>query len=143
MNKTTLFGRLGRDPELKQAGNTTLLKFSIATTERVKKGEVWTDHAEWHSIVIFGKRGEALAKLLFKGSQVLIEGSLRTSSWEKDGQKHYKTEISASDVHLVSAPREQGQGRGQGQGQLRSLPLPNVSVVDGGDDGFGGDEIPF
>jgi single-strand DNA-binding protein len=141
MNKTTLFGRLGRDPELKQAGNTSLLKFSIATTERIKKGDVWSDHTEWHNVIIFGKRGEALAKHLTKGSQVVVEGSLRTSSWEKDGQKHYKTEISASDVHLVSAPREQGQG--QGRGQLRSLPLPGVSIVGGGDDGFGGDDIPF
>jgi single-strand DNA-binding protein len=139
MNKTTLFGRLARDPEIKQAGSTNLLKFSIATNERIKKGDVWSDHVEWHNIVLFGKRGEALAKVLAKGMQVLVEGSLRTSSWEKDGQKHYKTEISASDVHLVSAPREQGQARGH----LRSLPLPGVTIVGGGDDGFGGDEIPF
>lgn len=132
MNKTTLFGRLARDPEIKQAGSTNLLKFSIATNERIKKGDVWSDHTEWHNIVVFGKRGEALSKLLFKGSQVLIEGNLRTSSWEKDGKKNYKTEISASDVHLVSPPRDQS----------RSLPLPGV-VIDGGDDGFGGDDIPF
>lgn len=137
MNKTTLFGRLARDPEIKQAGSTNLLKFSIATNERIKKGEVWTDHTEWHNIVVFGKRGEALSKLLFKGSQVLIEGNLRTSSWEKDKQKHYRTEISASDVHLVSVPRERGQG------QLQNLPISNVSVVDGSNDGFGDDEIPF
>lgn len=141
MNKTTLFGRLARDPEIKQAGSTNLLKFSIATNERIKKGDVWSDHTEWHNIVLFGKRGEALAKVLAKGMQVLVEGSLRTSSWEKDGQKHYKTEISASDVHLVSAPREQGQS--QARGQLRSLPLPGVTIVGGGDDGFGGDDIPF
>jgi len=133
MNKTTLFGRLARDPEIKQAGSTNLLKFSIATNERIKKGEVWTDHTEWHNIVVFGKRGEALAKLLFKGSQVLIEGNLRTSSWEKDGKKNYKTEISASDVHLVSAPRDQPRE------QSRNLPLPSASF----DDGFSGDDIPF
>jgi single-strand DNA-binding protein len=84
---------------------------------------------------VFGKRGEALAKLLFKGSQVLIEGNLRTSSWEKDGKKNYKTEISASDVHLVSPPRDQPRE------QLRNLPLPSVEF--NGDDGFGGDDIPF
>ena len=46
MNKITLFGRLARDPEIKQAGSTNLLKFSIATNERIKKGEVWTNHTE-------------------------------------------------------------------------------------------------
>ena len=135
MNKTTLFGRLARDPEIKQAGSTNLLKFSIATNERIKKGEVWTDHVEWHNVVVFGKRGEALSKLLFKGSQVLIEGNLRTSSWEKDGKKNYKTEISASDVHLVSPPRDQPRE------QSRTLPLPSVEFNN--DDGFGGDDIPF
>ena len=135
MNKTTLFGRLARDPEIKQAGSTNLLKFSIATNERIKKGDVWSDHTEWHNIVVFGKRGEALSKLLFKGSQVLIEGNLRTSSWEKDGKKNYKTEISASDVHLVSPPRDQPRE------QSRTLPLPSVEF--NGDDVFGGDDIPF
>ena len=135
MNKTTLFGRLARDPEIKQAGSTNLLKFSIATNERIKKGDVWSDHTEWHNIVVFGKRGEALSRLLFKGAQVLIEGNLRTSSWEKDGKKNYKTEISASDVHLVSAPRDQPRE------QSRNLPLPSVEF--NGDDGFGGDDIPF
>ena len=135
MNKTTLFGRLARDPEIKQAGSTNLLKFSIATNERIKKGDVWSDHTEWHNIVVFGKRGEALSKLLFKGSQVLIEGNLRTSSWEKDGKKNYKTEISASDVHLVSPPRDQPRE------QSRTLPLPSVEFNN--DDGFGGDDIPF
>lgn len=131
MNKTTLFGRLARDPEIKQAGSTNLLKFSIATNERIKKGEVWTDHIEWHNIVVFGKRGEALAKLLFKGSQVLIEGNLRTSSWEKDGQKRYKTEIAASDVHLVK-----GERREQAQAAPATKAEPDFSVFDN-------DDIPF
>lgn len=132
MNRVTLFGRLGKDPELKQAGTMPVLKFSLATSERKKQGEQWIDHTEWHSVVLFGKRAEAMARLLSKGSQLVVEGSLRTSSWEKDGQKRYKTEIAASDVHLVKGERrEQPQAT-----PLTTQAEPDFSVFDN-------DDIPF
>jgi single-strand DNA-binding protein len=106
MNRVTLFGTLGRDPELKQAGAASVLRLNLATNERRKdKDGNWSDHTEWHSVVVWGKRADALAKLLSKGSQVLVDGQLRTTSWEKDGQKRYKTEISATDVELVRKQR--------------------------------------
>lgn len=132
MNRVTLFGRLGKDPELKQAGAMPVLKFSLATSERKKQGEQWIDHTEWHSVVLFGKRAEAMARLLSKGTQLVVEGSLRTSSWEKDGQKRYKTEIAASDVHLVKGERrEQAQAT-----PLATQAEPDFSVFDN-------DDIPF
>ena len=132
MNKTTLFGRLGKDPELKQAGTMPVLKFSLATSERKKQGEQWIDHTEWHAVVVFGKRAEALSRLLGKGSQLVVEGSLRTSSWEKDGQKRYKTEVVANDVHLVKGERrEQPQAT-----PLTTQAEPDFSVFDN-------DDIPF
>lgn len=132
MNRVTLFGRLGKDPELKQAGAMPVLKFSLATSERKKQGEQWIDHTEWHSVVLFGKRAEAMARLLTKGSQLVVEGSLRTSSWEKDGQKRYKTEVAASDVHLVKGERrEQPQAT-----PLTTQAEPDFSVFDN-------DDIPF
>ena len=132
MNRVTLFGRLGKDPELKQAGAMPVLKFSLATSERKKQGEQWVDHTEWHSVVLFGKRAEAMARLLTKGSQLVVEGSLRTSSWEKDGQKRYKTEVAASDVHLVKGERrEQPQAT-----PLATQAEPDFSVFDN-------DDIPF
>lgn len=132
MNRVTLFGRLGKDPELKQAGAMPVLKFSLATSERKKQGEQWIDHTEWHSIVMFGKRAEAMARLLTKGSQLVVEGSLRTSSWEKDGQKRYKTEVAASDVHLVK-----GERREQAQAASPATQAePDFSVFDN-------DDIPF
>lgn len=108
MNRVTLFGTLGRDPELKQAGSASVLRLNLATSERRKdKDGNWSDHTEWHTVVVWGKRAEALSKLLSKGSQCLVDGQLRTTSWEKDGQKRYKTEISATDVELVRKQREQ------------------------------------
>ena len=81
--------------------------------------------------MLFGKRAEAMARLLAKGSQLVVEGSLRTSSWEKDGQKRYKTEVAASDVHLVK-----GERREQAQAAPATQAEPDFSVFDN-------DDIPF
>jgi len=111
MNKTILMGNLGQDPELKytQAG-TAVMQLRLATNERRKtpNGE-WGDHTEWHSVVVWDKRAEGLSKVLTKGSRVLVEGVLRTSSWEKDGEKRYRTEIVARDVELCGGAKKQQQ----------------------------------
>jgi len=108
VNKTILCGRLGADPELRGS----VLKLRLATSERRKdKDGNWSDHTEWHSVVVFGKRAEALSRLLNKGSRILVEGKLRTSSWEKDGQKHYKTEVAADDIELLDGKRDAGGPR--------------------------------
>lgn len=100
-NSVRLFGNLGADPEYKvTSGGQGLLKLRVATNERVKKGEEWIDHTEWHSVTCFGKRAEGLARILSKGSKVLVDGKLRTSSYEKDGEKRYRTEIIADDIVL-------------------------------------------
>lgn len=92
-----------------------MLKFSVATSERSKdKSGNWGESTEWHSCVVFGKRAEGLGSFLSKGTSVLVEGKLRTSSWEdNNGQKRYKTEIVADEVKVtskkgdrVSAPRQ-------------------------------------
>lgn len=103
MNKVILSGRLGADPDMRG----TVLKLRLATNERRKdKDGNWGDHTEWHSVVVFGKRAEALHRLLSKGMRVLVEGKLRTSSWEKDGQKQYKTEVAADEVELFDGKRD-------------------------------------
>lgn len=132
MNRVTLFGTLGRDPELKQAGSVSVLRLNLATSERRKdKNGDWSDHTEWHSVVVWGKRAEALAKLLSKGSQCLVDGQLRTTSWEKDGQKRYKTEVSATDVELVRKQREQ------------TTEAPAASKYAGTFDSLDNDDLPF
>lgn len=108
MNRVTLYGRLGAEPETNNTKTgACVLKFRLATNERQKRGEEWVDHVEWHAVVVWGKRAETLGRMLRKGSAVIVEGALRTSSWEKDGQKRSRTEVSANEVHLVGGRDQQ------------------------------------
>jgi single-strand DNA-binding protein len=105
-NRVTLLGNLGADPELKVTqGGLSVLKLRLATSERFKdKAGVWQDRTEWHSVVIWGKRAEGLHKILGKGSSILVEGSLRTSSYEdREGVKRSKTEVHALNVVLAGS----------------------------------------
>ncbi len=113
-----LIGRLGRDPEIRytQQG-LAVVNFSIATSEQ------WTDKntgqkqekTEWHRIVVFGKQAETCEKYLSKGRQIYIEGRLQTSSWEKDGQTHYSTDVIANNFQFLG-DRQDNQGGGGYQG---------------------------
>ena len=107
MNRVTLLGNLGQDPDLRIApGGTCVLKLRLATTEAwFDKEGVLQDRTEWHDVTVFGKRGEALARILGKGETIIVEGSLRTSSYEKEGVKRYRTEVIARDVFLTGRPR--------------------------------------
>ena len=128
MNRVTIYGRLGAEPEINNTkGGTSVLKFRVASNERTKKGDEWVDHTEWHAVVVWGKRADGLSRLLHKGSAVLVEGRLRTSSWEKDGQKRSRTEIHADDVTLCG-------GKSEPQSQ-RPAPVANDYVPD--------DDLPF
>ena len=101
INKVMLIGNLGRDPETRYAQNgNAVTKFSIATSETWKDrttGEQ-QERTEWHNIVCFARLGEIAGEYLRKGSKVYIEGSLRTSSWEVNGEKKYRTEINANEL---------------------------------------------
>ena len=102
-NSVRLIGNLGKAPEVKEAGNSKLAKFSLATNEsyRNAQGEKVTE-TQWHNIVVWGKQAELVEKYLQKGSEVAIEGKLSTRMWEdKDGKKHYTTEIIASDFLML------------------------------------------
>ena len=90
MNKVLLIGRLGSDPFLVQAGETTVCNTSIATSEKSKDGSEVT---EWHRCVFFGKAAEAMAKYAKKGTHIYIEGKHRTRTYDKDGQRRYVTEV--------------------------------------------------
>jgi single-strand DNA-binding protein len=107
-NKVFLLGNLGNAPDMRATANgTPVLNFRLATSERVKRGESWEDHTEWHNIVVWGKRAEGLSRILDKGSTVMIEGKLRTREWEKDGAKRYTTEIHVDDLFLASGGRRE------------------------------------
>lgn len=128
MNKVIIYGRLGSEPELNNTkSGSAVLKFRVATNERQKRGDEWVDHTEWHAVVVWGKRAESLSRLLHKGSAVLVEGNLRTSSWEKDGQKRSRTEISALDVTLGA--------KGEGEWQKPAAkPANDSAIFDDADD---------
>ncbi|MBM4360177.1 MAG: single-stranded DNA-binding protein [Deltaproteobacteria bacterium] len=117
LNRVMLLGNLGADPEVRYTkGGQAVMQIRLATTERFKdQSGNWSDRTEWHSVVVWGKRAEALGKFLRKGSSIFVEGSLRTTSWEKDGQKHYKTEVNAREI-LLAGGRGPGGGSGGGGG---------------------------
>ena len=110
VNRVTLSGNIGRDPEVRatQSG-TSILTFSLAVNERVKKGENYEDYTNWVDVVVFGRRADSLGKILAKGMKIAIDGRLRYSTWERDGQKRSKLEVIAEDVDIMQRRDSQGQ----------------------------------
>ena len=103
LNKVFLIGNLASEGELRStSGGQSVLKLRIATTESyLDKNRERQERTEWHSVTVWGRRAEALAKILHKGSRVFIEGGLRTSSYDdKDGNKRYRTEVNATNIIL-------------------------------------------
>lgn len=109
LNKVFIYGNLTRDPELRAMPNgNAVASFGIATnlTYRDRDGNK-QEKSEFHNIVVFGPQADTVAKWLKKGSGAFVEGRLQTQSWEKDGQKHYRTEIVADRVQF--GPRTGGE----------------------------------
>ncbi len=112
LNKAMIYGNLTRDPELKALpSGMNVCSFSLATNR------VYNDRdgnrqeaADYHNIVVFGKQAENCAKYLTKGNGAYVEGRLQTRSWEKDGQKQYRTEVVADRVQF--GPKNSGGGAG-------------------------------
>ena len=107
VNRVTLIGNLGRDPELRStAGGTSVATFSVATSERWNdKDGNQQERTEWHNVVAWGRQAEVCSQYLRKGSGVYIEGRLQTRSWEdKDGNKRKTTEVVALQLQMLGAP---------------------------------------
>jgi single-strand DNA-binding protein len=111
LNRVMLLGNLGADPELRVTpGGQAVLKLRLATNESyLDRNNVRQERTEWHRITIWGRRAEALGKILQKGDSMFVEGRLQTSSYEKNGEKRYSTEVVATNVVLAG-----GRGRGDG-----------------------------
>ena len=103
LNKVTLIGNLGKDPESKQLqGGDTVCNFSIATTEKyMDKAGNKVEQTEWHNIVAWRKLAEIAAKYLKKGSKVYVEGKIKTRSWEQNGEKKYATDIEITQMIML------------------------------------------
>jgi single-strand DNA-binding protein len=104
VNKVILIGNLGRDPEVRHLeGGASVANFPIATTESYKdKTGTRVDQTEWHNIVMWRGLADVAEKYLKKGMTVYVEGKLRTRSYDKDGQKHYRTEVMADNMTILS-----------------------------------------
>ena len=156
LNRATIIGNLGKDPEVRYSNQgTAICNMTIATSES------WTDKStgekqektEWHRCVSFGKQAEVLGKYLVKGSQVYVEGKLQTRQYEKDGQTHYATEIVVQDFTFLGGGQQssggsQQSGRGnkpstgQQSGQQSQGRQPQQNNHNNWDDD-GQDSVPF
>jgi single-strand DNA-binding protein len=155
-NRVMLLGNLGQDPELRYTqGGQAVLNIRLATTESyIDKDRQRKERTDWHTVVVWGRRAEALSKILSKGSSIFVEGSIRTSSYEgRDGQKRYKTEISARNI-LLSGGGGRRRSEVQDHGAPDEGPPPGYHETDTGGGGGGGagpadafgpddDDIPF
>jgi single-strand DNA-binding protein len=117
LNRVTLIGNLGKDPEVKfTPSGTPVAKIALATNERFKdKNGEWQDRTEWHNVVLWQRLAEIAGEYLKKGGKVYIEGRLQTRSWDdkQTNQKKYMTEVVASDLILLG-----GRGEGGGGGDF-------------------------
>lgn len=148
LNRVLLLGNLGADPELRvTSGGQSVLKLRLATSETyLDKNRVRQERTEWHGVVIWGKRAEALSKFLTKGSRLFIEGALRTSSYDdKEGNKRYRTEVVASNVILAGGGNGNRSGGGGGGYDAPASGGGGYDDQDYGGGGAGGgdDDIPF
>lgn len=128
MNCVIIAGNLCADPDLRQAGSSQVLKLRVATNERYKKGNEWVESTEYHTVTVWGLRAAALAQILSKGQSVIVRGSLKTRSWDKEGQKHYSTEINADDVELTGRKSDGGGGSGAGRRPAERAPEPDIDT---------------
>jgi single-strand DNA-binding protein len=120
VNKVILVGNLGADPETRaMPSGATVANLRIATSEswRDKTSGEQQERTEWHRVALFGRLAEVASEYLRKGSQVYIEGSLRTRKWQdKQGNERYSTEIVANDMQMLGGRGGAGGGGGGGGG---------------------------
>jgi single-strand DNA-binding protein len=106
MNKVILIGRLIRDPETRQAGETTVTRFSLAVDRRFRVKDETSPTADFPSVVAFGKTAEFISKYFKQGVKMALEGRIQTGSYtDKDGVKHYTTDVIAEAVEFAESKR--------------------------------------
>ena len=108
LNQCNFIGRLGKDPESRSVGDTSVTSFSIAVGWKTKQKE----GTEWVNCSAWGKLGEICQQYLRKGSQVYIQGAMQTREYEKDGSKRYSTEIRVDNMQMLGGKQDGGQSNG-------------------------------
>ena len=126
-NKVMLMGNLTRDPELRYTSNgSAVTSFGLAVNRKFKQGDEWKDDVCFVDITVWGKQGENCAEYLSKGRPAFIEGFLKFSTWESDGQKRNKLEVVANTVQFLGS-------RGDSSGEASGKKAPTS----------GEDDVPF
>ena len=159
VNKVILVGNLGNDPDVKYTqGGMAIATLSVATTSsRKDRDGNFQEKTEWHRVKLFGKTAEVAGEYLKKGRQVYIEGRLEYGSYEKDGVKHYTTDIIGDDMQMLGGGEGQRSGGGYGEDRpqrsaaprrdsapaQRAAPAAAAQQAGGGFDDFADDDIPF
>ncbi len=119
-NKVMLMGNLTRDPELRFTANgSAVANFGLAVNRKFKQGDEWKDDVCFVDITVWGKQGENCAEYLSKGRPAFIEGYLKFSTWESEGQKKNKLEVVANTVQFLGSPKDPPGGPPTG------VPLPD------------------
>jgi single-strand DNA-binding protein len=153
LNRVILLGRLGKKPEIRVLPQTgrSVANFTMATNERLfnKATSETKDRTEWHRIVVWGPQAEFCEKYLDKGRQVIVEGKLRTRTWQdRDGVKKTTTEIEAQNITLVGGGRSEGAPEGTRGGYVPDAEAPSDfpgeddSAAAGAAGGEGDDDLP-
>jgi single-strand DNA-binding protein len=151
INKVILIGHLGADPETRaMPSGTTVANLRLATSEnwKDKQSGEQQERTEWHNVAMFGRLAEIAGEYLRKGSQVYIEGRLRTRKWQdKSGADRYTTEIVANDMQMIGGRGGAGGAAGGGESRERTAPAESSTATAGAAAGAGGedfdDDIPF
>ena len=130
VNMAIVVGFVGDTPRINttQSGR-KVANFSMATTEKgykTQSGTAYPDRTEWHNIVCWGKTAEVVERFVHKGSQLYIQGKMRTRSYEKDGQTRYTSEVECEALQLLDR-RNDGQGQPQPQGNSWDELLPPIN----------------
>ncbi|HEY0633756.1 MAG TPA: single-stranded DNA-binding protein [Gammaproteobacteria bacterium] len=157
VNKVILVGNLGKDPEVRYTANSTAVaNVTIATSEqwKDKQSGQTQERTEWHNVVFYNRLAEIVGEYLKKGSQIYVEGSLRTRKWQdKEGKDRYTTEIIASEMQMLGGrggggTAEYGQeysGGSRSSGGAQGSSGASISKAPAGGSNFDDfdDDIPF
>jgi single-strand DNA-binding protein len=122
LNKVLIIGNCGKDPEVRMAGEAKVATINVATTERYKdrNGET-RENTEWHTVVAWRNTADVVERFVRKGTQLYVEGKLRTRSWDDNGQKRYVTEIMADNIQLL--------GKKENTSSAPATPKPTYSTT--------------
>ena len=146
VNHATIVGNVTQAPDLRYSPTgKVVITLNIATNHSIKKDNAWTDVPTYHRIVVWDKLAEWIAKTVFKGDRIYVDGRIDNRSYEKDGQKHYISEIIAERVIPMNKPKDTaGQNAKPAQPEKYASHNPvDPSIPEGSEEKVSPDDIPF